>query len=143
MDEESPVALARQALVQAGFSSATATQAVERATAHVGATIELLQMGIQLVVLGQHLGYFPEISVRQHLAEGSLRRLRGLALAAPFELRALTRRDLRPRRSALLLIEEVRALLQEPRPATGQRAEPTRRRRQRPYSPRRPTTPKL
>jgi Holliday junction resolvasome RuvABC DNA-binding subunit len=40
-DEEDPVALARQALVQAGFSSATATQAVERATAHVGTAVEL------------------------------------------------------------------------------------------------------
>ena len=38
---EDPVALARQALVQLGFSSATATQAVERATAHVGTPIEL------------------------------------------------------------------------------------------------------
>ncbi len=40
MDEEDPVALARQVLVQAGFSAATATQAVERATAHVGTSIE-------------------------------------------------------------------------------------------------------
>ena len=40
-DTDDPVVLARQALVQAGFSSATATQAVERATAHVGAPIEL------------------------------------------------------------------------------------------------------
>ncbi len=41
MEEQDPVALARRALVEAGFSSATATQAVERATAHVGTPIEL------------------------------------------------------------------------------------------------------
>ncbi len=40
-DEEDPVDLARQALVQAGFSSATASQAVERAAAHVGTGVEL------------------------------------------------------------------------------------------------------
>jgi hypothetical protein len=40
-NEEDTVALARQALVQAGFSSATATQAVERATAHVGTSVEI------------------------------------------------------------------------------------------------------
>ena len=39
--DEDPVALARQALVELGFSSATATQAVERATAHVGTAVEL------------------------------------------------------------------------------------------------------
>jgi hypothetical protein len=43
-DHDDPVELARRALVQLGFSSASATQAVERATAHVGTAVELSEL---------------------------------------------------------------------------------------------------
>jgi len=55
----------------------------------VGATIELLQMGVALAETGAVLGYFPEISVRAQLASGRLLALRGLPARAPFVLRAL------------------------------------------------------
>jgi DNA-binding transcriptional LysR family regulator len=55
----------------------------------VGATIELLQMGIALVETGAVLGYFPEITVRAQLASGKLHALAGLPARAPFVLRAL------------------------------------------------------
>ena len=44
--DEDPVVLARRALVQLGFSSATATQAIDpmRATAHVGTAVELSEL---------------------------------------------------------------------------------------------------
>jgi DNA-binding transcriptional LysR family regulator len=56
----------------------------------IGATIELLQMGIALVEAGAALGYFPEISVRALLADGRLFALRGVPTCPPFVLRALT-----------------------------------------------------
>lgn len=55
----------------------------------VGATIELLQMGIALVEAGAALGYFPEISVRAELDQGRLFALPGLPPRPPFVLRAL------------------------------------------------------
>ena len=58
----------------------------------VGATIELLQMGVQLAVEGAYLGYFPEISVRPLLRDGRLVEVRGIPAGRPFELRAFTRR---------------------------------------------------
>jgi DNA-binding transcriptional LysR family regulator len=57
----------------------------------VGATIELLQMGVRLCEEGVLLGYFPAISVRPQLRDGRLWSLRGLPARAPFVLRALTR----------------------------------------------------
>lgn len=56
----------------------------------VGASIELLQMGIAMVTEGAWLGYFPEISIRAQVRRGELRALpiRG---AAPFTLRATFR----------------------------------------------------
>ncbi len=79
----------------------------------IGATIELLQMGIALVETGAVLGYFPEISVHSQLASGRLFALSGLPARVPFVLRALlpAGAPMRPAVSALLdaLRHEVRA----------------------------------
>jgi DNA-binding transcriptional LysR family regulator len=72
---------------------------------NVGATIELLQMGIALAASGQFLGYFPRITVDAQLREGSLKALRGLPQGRPFDLRALTRAGISSRPAAALLIE--------------------------------------
>jgi DNA-binding transcriptional LysR family regulator len=81
----------------------------------VGATIELLQMGVALAISGVYLGYFPEISVRRSLRDGSLRALRGLPRGVPFQLRVLSRAGARPRPAAAVLIAAVRRLLPAPR----------------------------
>lgn len=87
----------------------------------VGATIELLQMGIALVETGVVLGYFPEISVRAQLDEGRLFALAGLPVRPPFVLRALppASAPVRPAVTALLdaLGQELRALAARPREA--------------------------
>jgi DNA-binding transcriptional LysR family regulator len=75
----------------------------------IGATIELMQMGIELCARGAFLGYFPEVSVRGALADGRLRSVRGVATGAPFELKALTRRGRQPSRATEQLIAIVRA----------------------------------
>ncbi|MDQ3034728.1 MAG: LysR family transcriptional regulator [Myxococcota bacterium] len=82
----------------------------------IGATIELLQMGVALCEEGVFLGYFPEISVRAQLAEGRLWSLRGLPDdRAPFVMRALTREraPTRPALRALLAVlqKEIRRAL--------------------------------
>lgn len=72
-------------------------------TRRIGATIELLQMGIALVADSLYLGYFPEISVRQGMASKQLRALGGVAEAEPFQLDALTRSgSLRPATAELI-----------------------------------------
>jgi DNA-binding transcriptional LysR family regulator len=77
----------------------------------VGATIELLQMMVELVTAGSYLGYFPEISIAHHLASGDLRVLQGLTGLPRFDLRALTRRGVPPKRSATLLVHEIKRAL--------------------------------
>lgn len=57
----------------------------------IGATVELMWTGIEMVRGGRFLGFFPEISVRRQLGEGSLRRLEGIELPS-FELHAITRK---------------------------------------------------
>ncbi|HEY6461218.1 MAG TPA: LysR family transcriptional regulator [Polyangiaceae bacterium] len=79
----------------------------DRAARTVGATIELLQMGVELVVEGAYLGYFPEISVRHLLADGRLRIVRGVPSGGPFELRALSRRTGRLKPAAAELIKRL------------------------------------
>ncbi|MGE0871494.1 MAG: LysR family transcriptional regulator [Kofleriaceae bacterium] len=71
----------------------------------VGATIELLQMGVELVAEGGYLGYFPAISVRRSLATKRLRALKGLAGRPPFRLHALSRAavPLKPAAAALIM----------------------------------------
>ena len=77
----------------------------------VGATIELLQMGIRMTTSGSLLGYFPEVSVRQSLDDGSLRELRGIRLGPPFELQALTRDGIPPKTATSELIDQLRTLV--------------------------------
>jgi DNA-binding transcriptional LysR family regulator len=77
----------------------------------VGATIELLQMGIALTVSGAFLGYFPEVVVREHLADGTLRELAGMRAGPEFVLTRLTRRGPRPKLAARHLTEALQATI--------------------------------
>ena len=73
----------------------------------VGATIELMQTGIELCVQGAYLGYFPEVSVRGALRDGRLRALRTTFRGEDFELRVLTRRSREASPACAKLIELV------------------------------------
>jgi DNA-binding transcriptional LysR family regulator len=75
----------------------------------IGATSELMQMGIELCVRGAFLAYLPEISVRGALADGRLRAIRGIPTGEPYELKALTRRGRQPSRAAERLLAIVRS----------------------------------
>jgi DNA-binding transcriptional LysR family regulator len=77
----------------------------------IGATIELMQMAVELCVRGAFLGYFPEVSVRGPLADGRLRALGGIPPRAPFELKALPRRGRQPTRAVERLIAILRAIV--------------------------------
>ncbi len=77
----------------------------------VGATIELLQTLVELALAGSYLAHFPEISIAHHLESGDLRVVGGLAGLPKFELCALTRKGVAPRRAALLLTAEIRHVL--------------------------------
>jgi DNA-binding transcriptional LysR family regulator len=85
---------------------------------NVGATIELLQMGVRLCEEGVVLGYFPEISVRGQLVAGTLHALAGLPKRAPFVLRALTREGAPSRPSARALVEAVAECIAQTRGRT-------------------------
>lgn len=88
----------------------------ERHSRVIGATIELLQMEVELALSGRYLACLPELSIEHHLADGSLRSLVGLSDLPKFELTAMTRRGVPPKRSAVLLIAELRSALQAARP---------------------------
>lgn len=75
----------------------------------VGATIELLRMGVSLVEEGAFLGYFPAIAIQRELDAGALVPLESPPAPA-FELVAVTPRA-GARAAAALLVEEVRRLL--------------------------------
>ena len=77
-------------------------------TRRIGATIELLQMGIQLTIEGNFLGYFPKISVLDHIKNGRLRALNGLGKAPRFELHAITRKMRRQKPAVEAIIAHVR-----------------------------------
>ncbi|MCA9523153.1 MAG: LysR family transcriptional regulator [Myxococcales bacterium] len=81
----------------------------------VGATIELLQMGVQLTLDGAYLGFFPRVSIAEHLAAGRLRALDGLEQQVSFALSVVVRANETPRPACAALIEalrlEARALL--------------------------------
>ena len=96
---------------------------VERWRREIGATIELLQMGVRLVEEGTLLGYFPQISVRAQLADGRLRSLRGLPARAPFALRALVRDGDPPRAAVRELVALVRSAMARPRPVGRKHAQ--------------------
>jgi DNA-binding transcriptional LysR family regulator len=74
----------------------------------VGATIELMQMGIELATGGRYLGFFPEVCVREQLQQRRLRALRGMRFGVSFDLQALVREGAEPKRAARLLIDGVR-----------------------------------
>jgi DNA-binding transcriptional LysR family regulator len=78
----------------------------------IDATIELLQMGVELVREGNYLGFFPEVCVREHLDRKRLRALRGARFGVSFDLQALTRADATPKRSVVRLIEELTAIIE-------------------------------
>jgi DNA-binding transcriptional LysR family regulator len=73
----------------------------------VGATIELLQMGVALVETGAVLGYFPEISVRAAIDARRLIVLDGLPPRPPFVLHALLPAGARRRPSIVALIGAI------------------------------------
>ncbi|MBL9038985.1 MAG: LysR family transcriptional regulator [Archangium sp.] len=91
------------------------------AARRVGATIELLQMGIELAMGGEFLGYFPEMTLTPYLRDGRLRVLRGLPDGRPFDLRVITRKGVRPKAGVTLLIEALQAQLDASARVTGQR----------------------
>jgi DNA-binding transcriptional LysR family regulator len=82
----------------------------------VGATIELLQAGIQLASGGAYLGCFPEISIRRELASGRLRRVRRATGIPPFELALFTRRKTVPSPSIEALVRMMRDVLSKRAP---------------------------
>ena len=90
-----------------------------RYSRRVGATIELLQMGIELAVAGRYLGYFPEISVRRHLKASRLRALKGLVLGSPFELHALSRVGVPLKPAASRLIDGLKTTISTKRSSSA------------------------
>jgi DNA-binding transcriptional LysR family regulator len=73
----------------------------------IGATIELLQMGVALVETGAVLGYFPEISVRSAIDARRLFVLDGLPPRPPFVLHALLPAHARRRPSIVALLDAI------------------------------------
>ena len=83
----------------------------ERYTRRVGATIELLQMAVELVVAGKLLGCFPQISVDHLVKSKDLGVLSGLRGLPRFELLVLTREGVAPTRAAAALVRVLREAL--------------------------------
>ena len=68
-------------------------------------------MMVELALAGSYLGYFPELTIAHHLATRDLRVLTGLAGLPTFDLRALTRRGVAPKRGVVLLMDEIKKAL--------------------------------
>lgn len=81
----------------------------DRYARRVGATIELLQMGVELVVANRFLGCFPEVSIAHLLKSKALIALTGLRGLPRFDLLALTREGAAPKRATAVLLEHLRA----------------------------------
>jgi DNA-binding transcriptional LysR family regulator len=79
----------------------------------IGATTELMQLGVQLCVEGAYLGYFPEVAIGCQIRHSELKVLDGLPTGRPFRLKALTPPGTPPRASAKLLIAELRTSIDE------------------------------
>ncbi|MDP6946566.1 MAG: hypothetical protein QF464_20625, partial [Myxococcota bacterium] len=79
----------------------------------VGATTELTQLGVQLVVEGAYLGYFPEVTIGCQIRHAELKVLEGLPEGRPFRLKALTHKGTKARASARLVIEELKKSVEE------------------------------
>jgi DNA-binding transcriptional LysR family regulator len=86
---------------------------IEHFQRSVGATIELMQMGIQMVFDGAYLGYFPEVSISCQLSHGELRVLQGLNTGVPFQLNAVVRKGSESRAAVELLIERIKDTIRE------------------------------
>lgn len=80
----------------------------DRHPRRVGATVELMQMGVQLALDGAFLGWFPQVTIRCYLSDGRLRALEGLEPSPAFELVALSPRSGGLRAGAAKLIEAFR-----------------------------------
>ena len=91
----------------------------DRCPRRVGATIELLQMMVELTIAGSYLGYFPELSIAHHLATRDLVALQGLTDLPRFDLYAWTRQGTTPKRAVEHLLRAVRSVL-----ARGTRGSP-------------------
>lgn len=78
----------------------------------IGATVDLLQMGIQMVTDGGFLGHFPDVMIRCQLNHGELRRVPG-APTGRAELVAITRPTAAARRATEVFLEHLRAALGE------------------------------
>ena len=79
----------------------------------IGATTELTQLGVQLVVEGAYIGYFPEVTIGCQIRHMELKVLEGLPAGRPFRLRALTPKGTKPRASAQLVIDELKISIDE------------------------------
>jgi|GEM_PF-1937563 DNA-binding transcriptional LysR family regulator len=81
---------------------------VHRYKRRVGATVELMQMRVQMAVDGVYLGYYPEVSIRCQLRHGELKVLEGIEPGRPFELRAAYRAGTEPRAAIQMVIDRLR-----------------------------------
>jgi DNA-binding transcriptional LysR family regulator len=79
----------------------------------IAATVELLQMAIELVVDGRFLGFFPDVGIRCQINHGELRRIEGLELGRGFELCALLAPGNPPKASVRELLRSLEATLHE------------------------------
>ncbi len=79
----------------------------ERFPRRIGATVEMMQMAIQMVFDGAYLGYFPEVSIRCQLRHKELKPLVGLDTDVPFPLNAVIRKGAAPRAAVQLLIDTL------------------------------------
>ena len=59
----------------------------------IGATVELMDTAIQLVIEGAYLGYFPEVAIRCELNHDELRVLSGLHDGPKFRLYAMSTKN--------------------------------------------------
>ena len=75
---------------------------------HIGATTELLQLGVQLAIDGAYLGYFPEVTICCYISRGELKILDGIKPGRPFRLEAITRKGATPRAAAMVIMEELK-----------------------------------
>lgn len=85
----------------------------DRYPRRIGATVELMQLAIQMVMEGAFLGVFPNVAIRCQLNHGELRALRGLELGPPVQLRALLRKKGKPKRAVALLLERLERTIVE------------------------------
>ena len=79
----------------------------------VGATVELVNMAIQMVVEGGFLGCFPDVMIRCQLNHEEVRAVDGFGSLPDTELAAICRAGTQPLPSVQQLLDELRQALQE------------------------------